>query len=259
VNYYEMPFEVQADGPYFNILDFFGRLSRLSRIINVGDLQFNDPGTTKGTKYQFGRAQRFQAFYGNNLLHQAGRRSAFDGSCQASWEKLSENERLMRPAMTIIVGFLLATIAPGLSAQTKPAATPQQKPAAAQQKPAVPATKPATAASAPQKPVTQTAKPAATPARPGAQAAHPRLQRQSLLLRLRRQKPRQSLLRSPQRQFAQHRKKSREQVPKPRSQQYGAIRSNLLWLVKRRLRKADRICRQEKRDCRLARCALTAS
>jgi Tfp pilus assembly protein PilO len=51
-----MPFEVQADGPYFNVLDFFGRLSRLSRIINVGDLQFSDaakgggyvvrPGTT---------------------------------------------------------------------------------------------------------------------------------------------------------------------------------------------------------------------
>src|SRR5689334_8051167 len=33
-NYYEMPFEVQADGPYFNVLDFFGKLSRLSRIIN---------------------------------------------------------------------------------------------------------------------------------------------------------------------------------------------------------------------------------
>ena len=49
--YYEMPFEVQADGPYFNILDFFGRLSRLSRIINVGDLQFNDPETSKGAKY----------------------------------------------------------------------------------------------------------------------------------------------------------------------------------------------------------------
>lgn len=49
--YYEMPFEVQADGPYFNILDFFGRLSRLSRIINVGDLQFNDPESAKGAKY----------------------------------------------------------------------------------------------------------------------------------------------------------------------------------------------------------------
>src|SRR5215471_11405326 len=29
--HYEMPFEVQADGPYFNVLDFFGRLGRLSR------------------------------------------------------------------------------------------------------------------------------------------------------------------------------------------------------------------------------------
>jgi Tfp pilus assembly protein PilO len=47
-NYYEMPFEVQADGPYFNVLDFFGRLSRLSRIINVGDLQFTDPEKSKG-------------------------------------------------------------------------------------------------------------------------------------------------------------------------------------------------------------------
>jgi type IV pilus assembly protein PilO len=50
-NYYEMPFEVQADGPYFNVLDFFGRLSRLSRIINVGDLDFADPDKTKGGHY----------------------------------------------------------------------------------------------------------------------------------------------------------------------------------------------------------------
>src|SRR3989475_9724846 len=50
--HYEMPFEVQADGPYFNILDFFGRLSRLSRIINVGDLNFADPASAKaGVKY----------------------------------------------------------------------------------------------------------------------------------------------------------------------------------------------------------------
>src|SRR5262245_23632398 len=50
-NYYEMPFDVQADGPYFNVLDFFGRLSRLSRIINVGDLEFADPDKAKGTHY----------------------------------------------------------------------------------------------------------------------------------------------------------------------------------------------------------------
>src|SRR5271156_7108780 len=49
--HYEMPFEVAADGPYFNILDFFGRLSRLSRIINVGDLNFTDPDASKGVEY----------------------------------------------------------------------------------------------------------------------------------------------------------------------------------------------------------------
>ena len=49
--HYEMPFELQADGPYFNILDFFSRLSRLSRIINVGDLTFADPATSRGPKY----------------------------------------------------------------------------------------------------------------------------------------------------------------------------------------------------------------
>jgi Tfp pilus assembly protein PilO len=49
--HYEMPFQIQADGPYFNILDFFSRMSRLSRIINVGDLQFDDPEKAKGMKY----------------------------------------------------------------------------------------------------------------------------------------------------------------------------------------------------------------
>jgi type IV pilus assembly protein PilO len=49
--HYEMPFEVQVDGPYFNILDFFGRLGRLSRIINVGDLTFDTPENAKGQKY----------------------------------------------------------------------------------------------------------------------------------------------------------------------------------------------------------------
>jgi type IV pilus assembly protein PilO len=37
--YFEMPFTVEADGPYFSVLDFFSRMGRLSRIINVGDLK----------------------------------------------------------------------------------------------------------------------------------------------------------------------------------------------------------------------------
>lgn len=45
--HYEMPFEISVDGPYFDIVDFFGRLSRLSRIINVGDLKFAGLGGGK--------------------------------------------------------------------------------------------------------------------------------------------------------------------------------------------------------------------
>jgi len=41
--FYEVPFEVAVDGPYFQVLDFFMRLSRLSRIINVSDLTFSTP------------------------------------------------------------------------------------------------------------------------------------------------------------------------------------------------------------------------
>jgi type IV pilus assembly protein PilO len=48
--HYEMPFSIEVDGPYFSIEDFFSRLSRLSRIINVGDLTFNGLGDGK-TKY----------------------------------------------------------------------------------------------------------------------------------------------------------------------------------------------------------------
>lgn len=44
---YEMPFQIQVDGPYYQIVDFFSRLSRLSRIINVGDLTFGALGEGK--------------------------------------------------------------------------------------------------------------------------------------------------------------------------------------------------------------------
>jgi type IV pilus assembly protein PilO len=43
--YYEMPFDVEADGPYYSVLDFFSRLGRLSRIINVGDLKLTSFGS----------------------------------------------------------------------------------------------------------------------------------------------------------------------------------------------------------------------
>src|ERR1700719_4618457 len=49
--HYEMPVTISVDGPYFSIEDFFARLSRLSRIINVGDLSFT--GLADPTKSRF--------------------------------------------------------------------------------------------------------------------------------------------------------------------------------------------------------------
>jgi type IV pilus assembly protein PilO len=46
--YFEMPFEIQADGPYYGVLDFFSSLGRLSRIINVEDLKLSSVGTQGG-------------------------------------------------------------------------------------------------------------------------------------------------------------------------------------------------------------------
>lgn len=49
--YFEMPFEIQADGPYYGVLDFFSSLGRLSRIINVGDLKLASLGRGNGGKF----------------------------------------------------------------------------------------------------------------------------------------------------------------------------------------------------------------
>ena len=50
--YFEMPFDLEADGPYYSVLDFFARLGRLSRIINVGDLKLNSIGKSAGGKFR---------------------------------------------------------------------------------------------------------------------------------------------------------------------------------------------------------------
>lgn len=47
----EMPFEFEVDGPYYNVLNFFARLSRLPRIINVGDMAFSGLGERTRTRF----------------------------------------------------------------------------------------------------------------------------------------------------------------------------------------------------------------
>jgi type IV pilus assembly protein PilO len=46
--YFEMPFDITADGPYYSVLDFFAKLGRLSRIINVQDLKLASITTNSG-------------------------------------------------------------------------------------------------------------------------------------------------------------------------------------------------------------------
>jgi type IV pilus assembly protein PilO len=50
--YFEVPFEIQADGPYFAVLDFFSKLGRLSRIINVGDLKLTSVAKGSNANYR---------------------------------------------------------------------------------------------------------------------------------------------------------------------------------------------------------------
>lgn len=51
--YFEMPFQIAADGPYYSVLDFFSKLGRLSRIINVGDLKLAAIGTDTNSSTKF--------------------------------------------------------------------------------------------------------------------------------------------------------------------------------------------------------------
>ena len=50
--YVEVPFEVELDGPYFQVLSFFDRLGKLARIVNVSDLKMAgiSSGKTVGNK-----------------------------------------------------------------------------------------------------------------------------------------------------------------------------------------------------------------
>jgi Tfp pilus assembly protein PilO len=50
--YFEVPFEIDCDGPYFAVLDFFSKLGRLSRIINVGDMKLTSAATKAGATYR---------------------------------------------------------------------------------------------------------------------------------------------------------------------------------------------------------------
>src|SRR5262245_57416424 len=48
--YTEVPFEMDIDGPYYAVLNFFERTARLQRIINIGGLQMATPKRSNDAK-----------------------------------------------------------------------------------------------------------------------------------------------------------------------------------------------------------------
>jgi type IV pilus assembly protein PilO len=75
--YFEMPFEIQADGPYYSVLDFFSRLGRLSRIINVGDLKLTSVGAAGS-----GSSGRFRMAAGTSVTGTFTITTFFTGSAE---------------------------------------------------------------------------------------------------------------------------------------------------------------------------------
>jgi type IV pilus assembly protein PilO len=48
--YTEVPFEMELDGPYYSVLNFFDRVSKLERIVNVGGLMVSTTKNPTGAK-----------------------------------------------------------------------------------------------------------------------------------------------------------------------------------------------------------------
>ncbi|MBI4461445.1 MAG: type 4a pilus biogenesis protein PilO [Acidobacteria bacterium] len=44
--YAEMPIEIEIDGAFYSLVEFYDRLSRLTRVVNVGELKLNGVETT---------------------------------------------------------------------------------------------------------------------------------------------------------------------------------------------------------------------
>jgi type IV pilus assembly protein PilO len=82
--YFEMPFQIEADGPYYSVLDFFSRLGRLSRIMNVGDLKLTSLNGRGG-------GSKFRMAPGTSVVGQFTITTFFTGSAeeQASTKKTS--------------------------------------------------------------------------------------------------------------------------------------------------------------------------
>jgi Tfp pilus assembly protein PilO len=48
--YSELPFEIDIDGPYYSVLDFFQKVAKLDRIIDIGTIAMATPDHANDAK-----------------------------------------------------------------------------------------------------------------------------------------------------------------------------------------------------------------
>jgi type IV pilus assembly protein PilO len=48
--YSEVPFQIDIDGPYYSVLNFFDRMAKVERIVNIGNLQVSNLKNTSAAK-----------------------------------------------------------------------------------------------------------------------------------------------------------------------------------------------------------------
>jgi len=88
--YSEMPFEIEIDGPYFGVLNFFDRLGKTERIVNVSSLLMANPKRSSDAKakgnYQYAPGESVVAtctattFFSHDMTPAASAASAKPGT-----------------------------------------------------------------------------------------------------------------------------------------------------------------------------------
>jgi type IV pilus assembly protein PilO len=84
--YSEVPFEIEIDGPYYNVLSFFDQVSKLERIVNVSNLLVASPRKSSDAKvkhtYQYRPNESIVAtctattFYSHDIVPAAAKSAA---------------------------------------------------------------------------------------------------------------------------------------------------------------------------------------
>ncbi len=110
--YTELPFEMELDGPYYSMLNFFDRVGKLERIVNISDLlvaSTKKPSEAKAKHtYQYAAEREHRRHLHRNHIFQSRHASA----CNYAGQEVGKS-------MKLIAAILLAGMIGGICARAK--------------------------------------------------------------------------------------------------------------------------------------------